>query len=478
MTERKQSANGFSRRDFLKRSALLGAGLTALPAVLAACAPAAPGAATGGEAAAQPAGEPVKVTWFVRDDAIVNPWEDEMVAQFNEANPNIVVEWISGGTGVEREAKFTALFAGGTPPDVFASWQEAGFGDYAARNLMLDLAPFIENSPDLDLSSMPEAQMKTYQRDGKQLGISFASGASYLFYNKTAFDEAGVDYPTTDWDDESWNWDALIEMATKLTKNYGNPDALYGTNIGLWPSNAIQWLFDADLFAPEAYETGFFTESQANSENSILAYQSQADLMWVHQVSPSPSLTDAMSAVGDPFKTGRLAMNMTGIWGFNSYSDVTAFEVGAAALPIGKGFNKPVIFTDPWMLARESKHPEEAWLFVKKLVDPKDGAKSYMQVSGVVPPATELLPLWYETIGERMPWLAGDPLKQLIEGSMAHGFESANHLLVNYNAMETTINNERQAIFLNTSPAAEVMQTIKEKLDALAAETRAQFGVS
>jgi len=130
------------------------------------------------------------------------------------------------------------------------------------------------------------------------------------------------------------------------------------------------------------------------------------------------------------------------------------------------------------MLARESKHPEEAWLFVKKLVDPKDGAKSYMQVSGVVPPATELLPLWYETIGERMPWLAGDPLKQLIEGSMAHGFESANHLLVNYNAMETTINNERQAIFLNTSPAAEVMQTIKEKLDALAAETRAQFGVS
>lgn len=478
MTESTRSARALSRRDFLKRSALLGAGLTALPAVLAACAPAGTGTAAGGETAAQPAGEAVTLTWFVRDDPIVNPWEDEITARFHEANPNITVEWISGGTGVEREAKFTALFAGGTPPDIFSSWQEAGFGDYAARNLMLNLSPFIENSSDLDLSTIPEALMMTFQREGQQMAIPFASGASYLFYNKTAFDEAGVEYPTTDWDDPNWNWDALIEMATKLTQNYGNPDALYGTNIGLWPSNAIQWLFDADLFAPEAYETGFFTESQANSENSILAYQSQADLMWVHQVSPSPSLTDAMSAVGNPFKTGRLAMNMTGVWGFWSYSDVTAFEIGAAALPVGKNYNKPVIFTDPWMIARETKHPEEAWAFVKMLSDPKQGAKDYMELTGVVPPAAELLPLWYEKIGERMPWIAGDPLKQLIEGSMEHGYESANHLLVGFNAMESMINAERQAIFLNTKPAAEVMQTIKEKLDALAAETRKQFGIS
>ncbi len=252
---------------------------------------------------------------------------------------------------------------------------------------------------------------------------------------------------------------------------------LYGVNVGLWPSNATQWLFNADFYPPEAYETGFFTDSPADSENSILAYQSQADLIWQHQVSPSPSLTDAMAAVGDPFKTGRLAMNMTGIWGFNSYADITAFEVGAAALPVGKETNKPVIFTDPWMIARESKQPDAAWLFTKKLVDPADGAKSYMEVSGVVPPAAVLLPLWYETISACMPWLAGEPLQKLIEGSMAHGFESANHLLVGFNAMESMITAERQAIFMDTSPAAEVMQTIKEKLDALAAETRSQFGI-
>jgi multiple sugar transport system substrate-binding protein len=478
MSERSKSSSVMSRRAFLVRTAVMGASLTVLPSLLAACAPAAPGGAaagTGAEAGAAPAGEAIKVTWFVRDDAIVNPWEDQMVADFNAKNPGITVEWISGGTGDEREAKFTAMFAGGTPPDVFSSWQSAGFGDYAARDLMLDLKPFVEKSTDLDLSTIPQALMDTYTREGKLLGIAFASGASYMFYNKNAFDEAGLPYPTTNWDDPAWTWEAWVDLAKKLTKNYGNPDALYGANVGFWPCNAINWLFDSDLFPPEAYTTGLFTDSPADSENSVLAFQSQADLMWVHQVSPSPSLSDAMSAVGDPFKTGKIVMNMNGVWGFWSYSDVTAFEIGAAAFPVGKGTNKPVIFTDPWMIARDSKNPEQAWEFTKVLVDPKDGAKSYMELTGVVPPAAELLPAWYEKMQARMSWLKPEQLKELIEGSMKHGYESANHLLVGFSQMDTMVSAERQAIFLNSSTAAEVMPVIKQKLDAIAADVNKQF---
>ena len=69
-------------------------------------------------------------------------------------------------------------------------------------------------------------------------------------------------------------------MAKQLTKNYGQPDAMYGGNAGFWPSNAINWLFDSDLYPQEAYETGFFTDSPADSENSVLAFRSQADLAW------------------------------------------------------------------------------------------------------------------------------------------------------------------------------------------------------
>ena len=67
--------------------------------------------------------------------------------------------------------------------------------------------------------------MDTYTREGKLYGIPFASGASYLFYNKNAFDEAGLPYPTTNWDDPTWTWEAWVDIAKQLTKNYGNPDA-------------------------------------------------------------------------------------------------------------------------------------------------------------------------------------------------------------------------------------------------------------
>ena len=369
------------------------------------------------------------------------------------------------------------MFAGGTPPDVFASWQEAGFGDYAARNLMLDLKPFVDASADLDLSTIPEALMKTYEREGKLLGIPFASGASYLFYNKNAFDEAGLPYPTTNWDDPAWTWEAWVDLAKQLTKNYGDSRC---------PSTAPTWVCGHPMPSTGCSTATSIRPRHTRPAYSLTARRTPRTRSWPTSRRPTscgrircrrqPSLADAMAAMGDPFKTGRIVMNMTGVWGFWAYSDVTAFEVGAAAFPVGKNTNKPVIFTDPWMIARETKHPEEAWKFAKMLVDPKRGAKDYMELTGVVPPAAELLPLWYERMAARMPWLKPEQLAELIVGSMKKGYESANHLLVGFNQMESMVNAERQAIFLNKATAAEVMPTIKQKLDEIAAEVNKQFG--
>jgi hypothetical protein len=79
-------------------------------------------------------------------------------------------------------------------------------------------------------------------------------------------------------------------------------------------------------------------------------------------------------------------------------------------------------------------------------------------------------------MGARMPWLTAEQLVELIEGSMAKGYESANHLLVGFNQMETMVAAEKQAIFLNNSTAAEVMPVIKQKLDEIAADMNSQFG--
>ncbi|HEX2034964.1 MAG TPA: hypothetical protein VHS99_12335 [Chloroflexota bacterium] len=40
---------------------------------------------------------------------------------------------------------------------------------------------------------------------------------------KIHFQNAGLPFPTTDWDDKSWTFDAMLDVARKLTKNPGTP---------------------------------------------------------------------------------------------------------------------------------------------------------------------------------------------------------------------------------------------------------------
>lgn len=105
---------------------------------------------------------------------------------------------------------------GGSMPDIF--WMHSNMiNQYAEYDMLLDLTDAIaENGVELD--KYPEGLVSLYQNeDGKQLGIPKDMDTSALWYNKTMFDEAEIDYP-----DETWTWDTLAETAKKLTKEDGS----------------------------------------------------------------------------------------------------------------------------------------------------------------------------------------------------------------------------------------------------------------
>lgn len=105
---------------------------------------------------------------------------------------------------------------GGSLPDVF--WMHSNMiNQYAEYDMLLDLTDAINDSG-IDMSKYPEGLVSLYQnKDGKQLGIPKDMDTSALWYNKTMFDEAGIDYP-----DETWTWDTLAETAKELTKDDGS----------------------------------------------------------------------------------------------------------------------------------------------------------------------------------------------------------------------------------------------------------------
>jgi len=161
-----------------------------------------PAAAT--EAAPAAPAKPVEVIWYVRTQAVEQNWEQTYaVPTFEKDHPNIkinlvIVPW------ADFDTKMQTMIAAGTPPDVWSHWGPSGFADYVARGLAADLTPFIEKEK-YDLSDFNPDVLKIYNVGGKYYAIPMSIVGSNVFYNKDLFDKYGVPYPTTNWDDTSWD---------------------------------------------------------------------------------------------------------------------------------------------------------------------------------------------------------------------------------------------------------------------------------
>ena len=158
-----------------------------------------------------PAEEKVELTfmaWGAPEELVV--WQ--MIAdEFNAANPNITVnmdvsDWDSYWT------KLNTLFAGKTPPDVFAM-DAPLFLDWQSRGVLLNLQPYIDASPGF-LDGIFEGPLKGYKLTDGYYGLPRDFQTIVMFYNKDMFDAASLAYPK-----EGWTWSDVQKAAKQLTKD-------------------------------------------------------------------------------------------------------------------------------------------------------------------------------------------------------------------------------------------------------------------
>src|SRR5699024_5727011 len=129
---------------------------------------------------------------------------------FEQENPGIkinlqVIGWDDYWTQLEAGA------TGGSLPDVF--WMHSNeIYRYASNDMLLNLNDRIENSDLVEMDKFPEGLSSIYNFEGNQYAIPKDYDTIGLWYNKTMFDEANLDYP-----DETWTWEDLYNAAKILT---------------------------------------------------------------------------------------------------------------------------------------------------------------------------------------------------------------------------------------------------------------------
>src|SRR5205807_8370913 len=69
----------------------------------------------------------------------------------------------------------------------------------------------------LDLSDFPPALLELFRYQGARYGLPRDNDTTVIYYNKGAFDAAGLAYPRAD-----WTWDDLRALARALTLRDGD----------------------------------------------------------------------------------------------------------------------------------------------------------------------------------------------------------------------------------------------------------------
>ena len=413
-----------------------------------------------------------KITVYLgADNAYLLDWEQRMIALFEQKNPDIDVEVITNA-GSAYSDKLTALWAAGTPPDV---WGEGGaVRNYERLGWLLDLKPFVERDKDeLDIEDFFPAAWAAYRIGGKQLGMPFMSVGSWLFYNVNMMEAAGLKTPSVSWDDTSWTWDRMVEAARKMAKWGGNRMTQGGVSVVHWAilDIAYPWMFGGDWFPEEAYVTGRTTRTTFARPENVRAYQAAIDLLFKEKVAWDPN-----NPVGPPqaFYNGQAGMLLgEGPWGMLGQKDKRKFDWGMAPMPRATSQTKmaSIVYTDPWMISSATKEKEAAWAFVKFMTS-KEVMKSYTEIA-VFPPARRSAVVDYvKRISNISGHMSPQDVLIAMEGSQRYGRESIDHVIDSWLDIQPLLVSGIAPMWAGQKPVQQTLQELDQTITAMLQKRR------
>ncbi len=370
-----------SRRDFLRISATTAAGALAV-----ACAP--PAQAPTVEGSEAPAAmEPVELKLLLVDwnEASRQLYEDELLPQFEETNPGLSVssDWTGWG---ELDAKVMTAFAGGLQPDLFQA-DNVEFGPkYYARDIIIELQPFVDVTPDGDAliaDFYEKAILEGASIGGKLVALPYVLDNRGLFYRKDFFAEAGLDPEKAP---ENWDDFRAAAIATTIRDGDVFERAGYHAWHGPWSMQEyvpFLWQNGGSILNESNDEAVF------NSQEAVEALDLWTSLLREDKVGP----LEDMPAVGDmgPYTAGTQCMRYGGYWtlqNVQSYAPEIWDSVGITIL--GQKQKASLWYANTFFLS-DGDNTEGAWALLSHLVLDDDNFRRYHEASGGLPPRKSII---------------------------------------------------------------------------------------
>jgi len=337
----------------------------------------------GGAATPADSKEQVTITYAGWGASVYKDAYPMIVKAFEDKHPNIKVK-IEDTPNKQYWQKLETAANGDSLPDVF--WMNGPrFISYAANDMLMPLGDLIKQD-NFDMNNYPKSLVDLYTYNGQSYGIPKDFDTIGVWYNKALFDEKKVEYPNA-----SWDWDKMIDAAKKLT----DPAK------GVW---GIAASFDSQGgFYNTIYQSGGYVISDDKKSSgydkpeAIEGIKFWTDLINVHKASPTmQQMTDTEPV--NMFMSGKVGMLWEGSWNALEFSsnDYLKDKLGVAALPKGKQ-QSVVIHGLGNVMSKKTKHPKEAWEFLKFLGS-KEVADIHTKTGVAIPAFNGTQDAWVKSI--------------------------------------------------------------------------------
>jgi ABC-type glycerol-3-phosphate transport system substrate-binding protein len=382
----------------------------------------------------------------------------DLIADFQKAHPDIQVELERIPFG-EYVTKLLTQIAGGLAPDVIFV-EVNNFVDLFLRGALEPLNPYIQ-ADHVDLSAYYPQVLDRFTVDTQTYVVPRDTAPiAVIYYNKKAFDEAGVAYPTDD-----WTWEDFVAAGKKVMKTDANGKVTRWGFVDDWPL-WDEWVYDAG---------GSFTDNVkhptkwtfAIDPDSLKGIQFRTDLMDKYKIMLPPSGLSAMGGMGtsDMFINGSVAMFLSGIWKTPTFRNIKDFKWDVVMFPKGPhGYRAFSTGGSGYGILNSSKHKKEAWELVK-FISGEEGAKK-LAATGLAQPAIM-------SVSNSPLFLDGqDPKnkKMLLE---AMKYVKYNPMCKNwFEVHDSVIGPELDKVWNGTETPAEAMDKLKPVLEKNVPQTK------
>ncbi len=315
---------------------------------------------------AQGTGASLRIAWWGGQDrhndtiAALDLYAEETGSEFTYE----YTSWTSYFENLATQA------VGGNLPDVI-QMSTSDIINFSRNGQIIDLQPYVDDGT-IDTSNMAENSLNGGMVDGQLTGITTGNNTFAVVYNTDIFDQAGVEYPTDD-----WNWTEFLDTAKAVYDATGIQTEIPFLSEARWVIESMVRSMGYDFFSEDGTSLPWAEDEAVVTAVTNTIQRIYDGVQEGYLVDPEVQV--AWSATEDYYiSQGNSAMSMILSNQYSMYCGALGQELGQVMLPRMDEGTQPGMALNPnmyWSISANCENPQAAAELINYLINDEEAAK-------------------------------------------------------------------------------------------------------